>query len=290
MFHIGILQLTQNLDDAVRGFKQKLDELQLSVRYTYRNVDGNVNLLSQAAADLAAEGVDLIFACSTPSALAARDLPGNIPVLFTPVFDPVSAGLVASLSAPGGKVTGMSGMVTADKKIQLIKDLLPSAKKLCVLVPASDQNSCIEMQNFRQAAQGEFTLHEIVLDAASDISLLEEKFSPEDDALFLPIGRIIEENFSSIAYYAEAFNLPIIASHAPNVVMGALGGLFADHAKLGAACAVQAEEILVQKKDPATIAAGLPQDPDLLLNAFVAENLDIEIPASLMEKAKEIYR
>lgn len=289
MFHIGILQLTQNLDDAVRGFKQRLEALNIAVTYEYRNVDGNTAALKQAAEELAALSVDLIFACSTPAALAAKALPGNIPVVFTPVFDPVSAGLVDSFAIPGGKMTGMSGMVPAKDKVTFIKTLLPAAKKIGMLVPAEDQNAQIEAANFRLAAEGSFDLHEIAVKTAADLSLLHELLPEDLDALFLPIGKILEENFSSIAYYTDAMDLPIIASHAPNVSMGALAALCASHTDLGEACAEQAQAVLCEKKAAGTIPVGQPRQEQVLLNAFVADNLGIELPAELTALAAEIY-
>lgn len=290
MFHIGILQLTQNLDDAVRGFKQKLAALSIPAVYEYRNVDGNTALLPQAAQELSDLAVDLIFACSTPAALAAQNLPGQIPVIFTPVFDPVSAGLVTSLAAPGGKVTGMSGMVRAADKISFIKELLPTAQKICLLLPVHDVNSQIEAKNFHKAAAGQIAVCDLELQEQTDISLLGEQLPNDIDALFLPIGRILEENFSSIAYYADARGIPIIASHAPNVALGALGALCASHIRLGEDCALQAKAILLEGKKAAVTAVGLPKDPEILLNSFVAENLGIDLPPALAKRAKEIYK
>lgn len=290
MFHIGILQLTQNLDDAVRGFKQKLEQFDVPVTYTYRNVDGNIARLAEMAEELADLHVDLIFACSTPAALAAKALTANIPVLFTPVFDPISAGLTTSLTSPDGKVTGMSGMVLAADKVAFIRELLPQTKNICLLLPADDKNAQIEAANFHAAAKGKIEVTDLTLANQSEISLLEEKIPANCDALFLPIGRILEENFSSIAYYADARGIPIIASHAPNVVMGALAALCASHEDLGASCAEQAKQILIDKKSPQEIPVGLPKNPDILLNSFVAENLGIELPVSIVKKAKEIYK
>jgi putative ABC transport system substrate-binding protein len=133
LIRIGILQLTQNLDDAVNGFKQGLEKLNVATVFIYRNADGNASLLSKLAQELFDNHVDLIFACSTPSALAAKALNGKTPVIFTPVFDPISTGLVDTMSAPGGKITGMSGMVNAADKVSFLKQLLPTAKKLLCL-------------------------------------------------------------------------------------------------------------------------------------------------------------
>lgn len=289
LFNIGILQLTQNLDDAVYGFKQGLHDLAVTAKFHYVNADGNVSELPKLAQNLADLKVDLIFACSTPAAKAAGALAGTIPVLFTPVFDPVSANLVNSMQFPGGKITGMSGMVKASDKISFIKELLPTAKKLGILYHAEDPNALIEAERFRNAAKGQFYLEEITIFDQAELSLLNDKLASDLDALFLPIGRVVEENFASIAYYTDALHIPIIASHAPNVSLGALGALVANHTKLGEACAKQAKQILVDKADIKTIPVGITEMPEILLNSFAAENLNIDLPKELEMKANSIY-
>lgn len=289
LFHIGILQLTQNLDDAVRGFKQGLQNLGIQAKFTYLNADGKVEILPELAQKLVDSGVDLIFSCSTPAAKAAQRVTGEIPILFTPVFDPVSVKLVDSMQSPGANITGMSGMVQAQDKITLIQELLPTAKKIGVLYHTADDNTLIETNNFCAAAANLLTIQKIAIQTAADISLLEEKLAADIDALFLPIGRIVEENFSSIAYYADMMEIPIIASHGPNVVMGALGALIANHAALGIECANQAKSILVDKKLIHDIPVGITKMPEILLNSFVADNLGIELSAELQKKAKAIY-
>jgi len=289
LFHIGILQLTQNLDDAVRGFKQGLQNLGIQAKFTYLNADGKVEMLPGLAQKLVDSSVDLIFACSTPSAKAAQMITGEIPILFTPVFDPVSVKLVDSMQAPGANITGMSGMVQSQDKIALIQELLPTAKKIGVLYHTADGNTLIETNNFCAAAANLLTIEKIAIQTADEISLLEEILPSDLDALFLPIGRIVEENFSSIAYYADMLEIPIIASHAPNVVMGALGALVANHTVLGLECAHQAKSILIDKKSIQDIPVGITKTPEILLNSFVADNLGIELTAELQKKAKEIY-
>jgi putative ABC transport system substrate-binding protein len=288
LHHIGILQLTQNLDDAVRGFKAGLAETGFSAEFHYYNADGAITDLPQLAEKLAEKNVNLIFACSTPAAQAAVQLKGAIPVVFTPVFDPVGAGLVQSMAKPEGKVTGVAGMVPAADKVAFIQELLPAAKTLGILYHNTDSNSLLEVSNFKQAAASTFTIVDLPLLTPQDLSTLADKLSPELDALFLPIGRVIEENFASIAYYAEAANLPIITSHAPNVSSGALGALVANHFELGRACASKAAQILADTQ-PGTIPVGIVDNPEIQLNAFVAANLGIELPPALLAKAAEVF-
>nr|WP_092071881.1 ABC transporter substrate-binding protein [Dendrosporobacter quercicolus]NSL49456.1 ABC transporter substrate-binding protein [Dendrosporobacter quercicolus DSM 1736]SDM30797.1 putative ABC transport system substrate-binding protein [Dendrosporobacter quercicolus] len=288
MYRIGILQLTQNLDDAVRGFKQGLNDAGISAEFHYLNADGNLAELPKLAEELAGLEVDLIFACSTPAAKAAAGLAAPIPVVFTPVFDPVGAGLVRSMSKPGGKATGMAGMVKAAAKVEFIQQLLPAAQKIGILYHTTDANSLLETENFRTAAAGFFELTELPVHTPEELSLLENILPPGLDGLFIPIGRVIEENFASIVYYTDARSLPIIASHAPNVPAGALGALTANHQSLGRACSAQAVQIL-QGASPAAIPVGIVENPEILLNQFSADSLGIELPAVLLAAAQEVY-
>lgn len=288
MRHIGILQLTQHLDDAVQGFKAGLTANGLTAQFDYLCSDGNTALLAGLARDLEVRGVDLIFACSTPAAKAAMALSADIPVVFTPVFDPVGAGLVAALDNPGGKGTGMAGMVSASAKLAFIHELLPEAKTVAVLYHSSDSNSLLEVSHFTAAAEGLYHVTLLAVDQPQELSLLGERLTGSVDALFLPIGKVVEENFATVVYYADLAAIPIIASNGANVPAGALAALAADHYKLGVACAAQAVKILAGTA-PGSIAVGSVETPDILLNNYAARNLGIEFAPALAAKAKEIF-
>jgi len=288
LFNIGILQLTQNLDDAVHGFKDNLAKLGITAHFHYLNADGNVEQLPKLAQQLADLRVDLIFACSTPSAQAAIHLDHNIPVVFTPVFDPVGSKLVASMSTPGGKATGVAGMVTAEAKMTFIHRLLPTAHTLGVLYHVADANSVAEVENFRKLVSPKLSIIEIPIHQAEDLSNLPDTLPTTIDALFLPIGRIIEENFATIAYYTDTINLPIITSHAPNVPIGALGALVANHYQLGMECGKKAKEIL-NGTLPAVIPVDIVKTPEILLNNFTAQNLGLDFAPDLVADATEVF-
>lgn len=289
MIRIGILQLTQMLDDAVEGFQEGLQALNVKAEFIYRNADGQPSRLPQLAAELAAADVSLIFACTTPSALAAIALPEDIPVVYTPVFDPVGAGLAASLEKPGGNATGVSGMVSAAEKITFMRRLLPNLGRLGILFHAHDANAQLEMNHFRQAASAaDLCCVEIPLEKAEDISSLPQLLPEDLDAIFLPIGKALEDNFASIVYYTDTLALPIVASHAPNVPAGALGALVADHRQLGKACAAKAAAILAGT--PAgSIPVDIVKEPHVLLNSFAALNLGVDLAADLQAEAREIF-
>src|SRR5258707_12774483 len=96
-----------------------------------RNTDG----LPELASELARLPVDVIVATFTPCALAAKQATTTIPIVMAAVADPVGSGLVQSLARPGGNITGFSNMAaeTAGKSVELLRDMLPSLKRVAVL-------------------------------------------------------------------------------------------------------------------------------------------------------------
>jgi ABC-type uncharacterized transport system substrate-binding protein len=92
--------------------------------------------IANVAAELVRRSPDIIVAAGTPSVFPARDAAGQIPVVFVATFDPVAAGLVKTLALPGGNLTGLT-TISSDliaKRLQLTKELLPTADKVAILV------------------------------------------------------------------------------------------------------------------------------------------------------------
>jgi putative ABC transport system substrate-binding protein len=136
----------------------------------YRWAEGQYDRLPELAADLVRRQVSIIFvAATTPGALAAKAATQTIPVVYLVGTDPVEVGLAASLSRPGGNLTGMTiiGVELMSKCIQLMHDLVPAATTLAVLVnPANAVQTETETQDV-QAAGRRLGLRLVVLRASS---------------------------------------------------------------------------------------------------------------------------
>jgi ABC-type uncharacterized transport system substrate-binding protein len=91
--------------------------------------------LDRLAADLVRSKVDLLVAWSTPGTLAAKRATSTIPIVMVAIGDPVGSGLVASLSRPGGNVTGVSNVVSdlSAKQLQLLREVRADARRIAVL-------------------------------------------------------------------------------------------------------------------------------------------------------------
>ena len=141
VYRIGMLERTSTTINAanLNGFRQGLRELGYvegkDFIIEYRSADGRDERYPGLVTELVGLKVDLILTRGTPATLAAKNASGTIPVVMTGIGDPVGQGIVASLARPGGKVTGMSPLVTElyPKRVDLLRELLPGARRLAIL-------------------------------------------------------------------------------------------------------------------------------------------------------------
>src|ERR1700757_963059 len=127
-----------------RDFRQGLRELghveRQNIRFEFRSAQGQVDRLPELAAELVRLKVDVIVTWFTPPTQAAKQATHEIPIVMADTGDPVGTGLVASLPRPGGNVTGIASVTAelAGKSVQLIRDMLPVARRVTVLANATD--------------------------------------------------------------------------------------------------------------------------------------------------------
>lgn len=125
-----------------------------NVRYDTRYADGSAEKLEQNARTLVDAKVDLIFATGTPGALAAKKAAATIPVVFALVSDAIGSGVVRSLAAPGGNITGISLMSAemASKRVEILHEAAPRLRRIGVLHNPKDPASVAHLAQVLQAA------------------------------------------------------------------------------------------------------------------------------------------
>src|SRR5467141_2610147 len=133
-----------NPEQFWREFRQGLRDLGYvegqNIRFEFRSAEGHLDRLPELAAELVRLKVDIIVTWFTPTALAARQATHEIPIVMAETGDPIGTGLVASLPRPGGNVTGIASATAelAGKSVQLIRDMLPWARRVTALANATD--------------------------------------------------------------------------------------------------------------------------------------------------------
>ena len=177
------------------GLKERGFVEDQNVTIDYRWADGRYDRLPALAADLVRRPVDIIFApSSTPAALAAKAATASIPIVFTVGSDPVAVGLVASLSRPGGNVTGVSILVNllSAKRLELLHTLLPKAGMVAALINPNSPNVWPDLEETHAAAK-ERGLQLIVLKASTAFEI---------EAAF---ARLVEHRAAAVFVLADAF-------------------------------------------------------------------------------------
>src|SRR6202048_3521700 len=153
---IGALVLG-NTDPAQfwRLFRQGLRDLGYvegqNIRFEFRSAEGQADRHLELAAELVRLNVDVIVTWFTPPAQAARQATREIPIVMADAGDPVGTGLIASLSRPGGNVTGIAAITAelAGKCVELIRDILPAARRVSALINVTDPFSKPFLENIQ---------------------------------------------------------------------------------------------------------------------------------------------
>jgi putative ABC transport system substrate-binding protein len=106
-----------------------------TMRFEPRNAEGSTSRLAELAAELVRLKVDILIGIQTPAVQAAKNATSEIPIVMATAGDPVGTGLVASLSRPGGNITGLSGTTSelGAKNLELIREVAPAARRVAVL-------------------------------------------------------------------------------------------------------------------------------------------------------------
>ena len=263
-----------------------------NVAVEYRWAEGNYDRLPALAAELVGLKVAAILAAGgPPSALAAKHATSTIPVIFSASDDPVGLGLVASLSRPGGNVTGMSvfNSTLAAKRFGILHEMVPSAKIIAYLANPANPSYRLEIQAVKEAAQT----------VGIDLRVLEASNDQEVEAAFarlaeLQAGAIVvsgEPYFDSrraaIVALAAKYAVPASYSWRENVLMGGLlsyGTTLIDSYRNAG---VYSGRILKGEK-PADLPVIQPTKFEMTLNLKTAKTLGLTIPPALLTGADEV--
>lgn len=264
-----------------------------NVQYLVLSADGYVDRLDALARRMVEEKVDVIVAGPPSSAVAARKATKLTPIVMGNVPDPITLGLAASLARPGGNVTGVSSQtsVLVAKQMELLKLLLPGAKRIGMLVNDSNPSAVAFRETAATAASAlQMTLFVAAANQPQDMAAAIQRLARDGvqavvvpaDPMFLGARIVLNE------LLAKA-NQPAAFGNRDHALDGALVSYAPDIIENFRIAAGYVDRIL-KGADPAQLAIGQSDKIELTVNQKTAKALGIVIPQSVLLRADEVIR
>jgi putative ABC transport system substrate-binding protein len=296
---VGILSARSLDTDAafLRIFRRSLEESGFvegrNVTFDYRPANGQYDQLSTLAAGLVSSGVSVIVAFGGSRSLpAAKNATSSIPILFGIAGDPVKLGFVASLSRPGGNITGvtMSYTETAPKRLSLLLQLLPTAKTIAILAnPQFQSETESEIKVIGEAANA-IGRQIVALQASDDAELdaVSAKLGQiKPDALLVSSDPFLLTRARRLVQLAANHALPTLYYRREFVDAGGLLSYGSDLDEAYHTLGLYTGRVLKGEK-PADLPVFQPTKFELVINLKTAKALGLAIPPGVLAIADAV--
>jgi len=281
----------------LRAFREGLGETGYiegrNVTIDYRWAEGRNDRLPPLAAELVRQQVALIATLgNTASALAAKAATSSIPIVFRIAADPVEVGLVASLSRPGGNLTGVTtlGVELGPKQLALLHEVVPAATVVALLVNPTNPALAETQSRVIPAAARTLGLSLHVLNASTDRdfdAVFARLAQLRAGALVIGVDAFFNSHSAQLAALATRHAVPTISAYQE---FTAAGGLMSYGGSIVAAshqAGISAGRILNGEK-PADLLVMQSTKVSLTINLKTAKALGLEVPITLQAGADEV--
>jgi putative ABC transport system substrate-binding protein len=262
-----------------------------NVLYEWRSAEGQLQLFPSLASELVTAKVDLIHATSSPATRAAKQATATIPIVFTEVGQPVRQGLVLSLSRPGGNLTGFAdvSLELMPKRLELLKQLVPRAVRVAVLVTPEPQWVQMALPDTQRAARAlGLQLETFEVSPATDLDVTFARIrQSRADALTIIPEALFFVLRARIAELAIANRLPFIAEIPLQAEAGATLIYNYNTRHMYRLAARYIDQILKGTK-PADLPVQEPSRFELIINRKTARAIGLSVPQSLLDRADRV--
>lgn len=291
-YKVGVIQYGSHpsLDNCYQGVEEALKASSIADKIEIDRQDGNFDSATcdTIAKNMVAKEYDIIYAIATPAAISAYAAAANtnIPVVFCAVSDPVAAGLVDDMSAPGGNCTGTSDILDFNSQVDLIMALQPEVKKIGVLYTTSEANSVSQLASLREVAEAKGI--EIVdqgVQGAADVPQAAATLAAKVDCINNFTDNNVVSNLTVLLEQANSAGIPVYGSEVEQVSNGCIASISIDYVALGKVTGDMGIRIL-GGEDPGTIPVGQISDGTPVVNTDVMASFNIELPDSYANAEK----
>ena len=286
-----------NTSSSYEAFRQGLRELGYvegkNLIIEYRWAERELDRLPDLAAELVRLKVDVIVTGSTPAALAAKGASKTIPVVFSSVSDPVGSGLVASLSRPGGNITGLSNFTAelTGKRLELLKEALPKVSRVAVFWNAANPAFAHLMKETQVAAHAlGVQLQSVEIRSINDFDSAFSAITKERAQAFLTMpDPLINSQVKRIVDFAAKNRLPAMHGESRFVEAGGLMSDGPNFPDLSRRAATYVDKILKGAK-PADLPVVQPTKFEFIINLKAAKQIGLTFRPNMLALADKVIK
>ncbi|MBY5010788.1 ABC transporter substrate-binding protein [Streptococcus suis] len=291
---IGVLQFVthDSLDEIYKGIKAGLEEggytTTENLSIDFMNAEGDQSQVQTMSKKLVDNGNELLIGIATPAAQGLANATTELPIIMGAVTDPVGANLVTDLKNPGGNITGVSDQTPVADTVSLIKEITPDAKTIGVLYSSNEDNSKIQVAEFKAAAEeAGYTVLEYAVASSNELASTVEVASSKVDALFTPVDNTVASAFSTVVSVANKTKTPIFTSVEDMVEGGGIASVTLSQYDLGVATGKMAAKIL-DGANPADTPVQIFNEGTIVVNQKVAKELGITLSDDVINQASKV--
>lgn len=282
------------LNDVRDGVKDALKdagfEAGKNLKWEFQSAQGNNAIAAQIARKYVGERADVIVAIATPSAQAVVAATKTIPVVYSAVTDPVAAQLVGNWTGSGTNVTGVSDMLEAEKQIELIKKIVPNAKRVGIVYNPGEANSVVVAKELKaHLAKVGMTLVEAAAPRTVDVATATKSLIGKVDVIYTNTDNNVISAYEALVKVGNDAKIPVVGSDTDSVRRGAVAALGISYYDLGRQTGGVVVRILHGEK-PGVIPSKTSDKLGLYLNTAAAARQGVTLSPELIASAKSVIK
>jgi putative tryptophan/tyrosine transport system substrate-binding protein len=281
--------------DAVRdGVQAALKEAGFedgkNLKWQYQSAQGNTGTAAQIARKFIGDQPDAIVAIATPSAQAVVAASKTVPVVFSAVTDPVAAKLLASWEPSKTNVTGVSDMLALDKQMDLVKQVVPGAKRVGMVYNPGEANSVVVVKQLQVLLPKlGMTLVEAAAPRSVDVGSAARSLIGKVDVIYTSTDNNVVSAYEALVKVGQEAKLPLVAADTDSVKRGAVAAFGINYRDLGEQTGRMVARILKGEK-PGDIKPEVSTKMELFVNPGAAEKQGIKLSDALIKSAAQVVK
>ena len=294
MKKIGILQISDHasLNTIKDSTIKRLEELGYVDGKTAKieavSAQGEATNVTTILNGFVADNKDIIIAITTPVASSALNIANEIPVIFSAVSDPISAGLTTSIEKPDKNITGTSDAVPVDKIIDMALKTKPNIKTLGVMYNNGEASSVANIKLAKEYCNTKgIKVIEAPVTTSSEVQQASASLVTKVDAIFVPTDNTVADAMSVLAQTAIDAKIPVYVGADSMVADGGFATIGIKYEDLGIETANIADKVLKGTK-VAEIPIKVFEDLSTYINENTAKAIGITIPQDIMDNEKTV--